>query len=41
MRRLSNSLFAVRVSLLMVLVSVIAAAMPLVALASNGDPGGI
>lgn len=41
MRRLSNSLFAVRLSLLTVLVSVVAAILPVVALAMNGDPGGI
>lgn len=39
MRRLSN-MFAVRLSLLTVLVSVVAAVMPLVALATHGDPGG-
>jgi hypothetical protein len=41
MSRITRSTFGVRISLLTAFISVVAVVMPLVALAGNGDPGGI
>jgi len=41
MSRITHSTFGVRVSLLTLFISIVAAAVPLVALAGSGDPGGI
>jgi hypothetical protein len=41
MRRITQSSFGLRVSLLTAFIFVIAAVVPLVALAGNGDPTGV
>ncbi len=41
MSRITRSTFGIRVSLLTAFISVVAATVPLVALAGSGDPSGI
>jgi hypothetical protein len=41
MRRIIEHSFAARVAMLTAFISILAAVVPLVALASSGDPGGV